>query len=147
MSTLEVIRGLHEEIEAYQRGMVAELNRTPEHILLRTEQSMRVKHYMDRIAANSARLKELYADKDALRGELDSLSGDGPNVYSLFYERLREAKENYRKYPRTVPPPDKVLQFAPAPDFTGAESFGRFLDLTELHEQYINLLVSFEVFC
>jgi len=108
---------------------------------LRTDSSLRAKHYLDRIERSGKRLKTLYKDEDGVKAaELDEMGGVGPNVYSAFYEKLKAIKENYRKFPRMVPNPDDITQFEPDVEFTGPESWGRYLDLTEFHIQYVNML-------
>jgi splicing factor 3A subunit 3 len=141
MTTIELIRGAHEEIEVLQRGVVREMNRTPHTAKLRVAQSQRVKHYLDRIGELAAQLKVLYADERGdKKREWEEISGEGPNLYSAFYDQLRELKENYRRFPRNVPSTDALLEYEPHVQFTGEESFGRYLDMHTLHEAYVNLL-------
>ncbi|EEF48955.1 splicing factor 3a, putative [Ricinus communis] len=91
---------------------------------------------------------EIYEDKDNSRkDEIAALGGQtatGTNVFSAFYDRLKEIREYHRRHPAARGVVDAnedheaSLKEEPAVDFTGEEAFGKYLDMHELYNQYIN---------
>lgn len=92
----------------------------------------------------------MYEDKEGERkAEIAALSG--PNEFSEFYSRLKTIKEFHKKHPDeiSVPLSTEFEQMAKAyqqsdalnllVEFTDEESFGRYLDLHECYDKYINL--------
>lgn len=73
----------------------------------------------------------------------------GANEFSEFYHRLKEIKEHHRKYPHeTVDVLELEIGASANPEeeeanleakFTGEEAFGKYLDLHEQHEMFLNL--------
>lgn len=76
----------------------------------------------------------------------------GPNEFSEFYTRLKSIKEFYRKHPNEISVPMSVefeelakMRENPSEDsmnlveFTDEEGYGKYLDLQECFEKYINL--------
>lgn len=102
---------------------------------------------MNRIEEQSRRLLEVYQDADGLREkEVQSIAtGD---QFEEFYKQLDEIKNFHKRYPNE---PVENLERAykrregeaPSMDignmFTGEEGFGQYLDLTTIHEDYLNL--------
>jgi splicing factor 3A subunit 3 len=96
-------------------------------------------------------LKELYEDKDGQRKEeVQSLSG--PNEFVEFYNRLKSIKEFYRKHPNEVSVPmslefeeytkmreSNAEEYMNLVEFSDEEGYGKYLDLHELYEKFINL--------
>ena len=91
-------------------------------------------------------LRELYEDKDGSRkAEIQALSG--PNEFTEFYERLKQIKEFYKKHPNEISVPLSVEfeNLATQEDlnslveFTDEEGMGKFLDLHECYDKYINI--------
>ena len=95
-------------------------------------------------------MADLYEDKDGERkGEIAALSG--PNEFTEFYSRLKSIKEFHKKHPDEISIPlstefetmAKNYQQSDAlnllVEFTDEESFGRYLDLHECYDKYINL--------
>lgn len=98
----------------------------------------------------TSQLAELYEDKEGERKvEIAALSG--PNEFSEFYSRLKGIKEFHKKHPDeiSIPLSTEFEQMAKAyqqsdalnllVEFTDEESFGRYLDLHECYDKYINL--------
>ncbi|KAJ0235244.1 Splicing factor SF3a60 [Hirschfeldia incana] len=90
---------------------------------------------------------ETYEDKDgAWDDEFAALGGEtgtGINVYTAFYDRLKEIREYHRKYPSgpLVDPSadyEALLKVKPVISFSGEEGAGRYLDLHDMYNQYIN---------
>jgi splicing factor 3A subunit 3 len=107
---------------------------------------------MEQIAKQSQRLLNLYDDTDGNRDrEIRSIStGD---TMESFQKELASIKDFHRRYPgervdnlekayKKRTPEDQAMTVARMEAlFTGEEGFGRFFDLTMLHEQYLNLPV------
>jgi splicing factor 3A subunit 3 len=141
---LELARSTHEDIERFQQAILEELDYQPKNFKENVLQSNKVKMYLDNISQSVDKLIEIYEDKDGLRKEeINALSGTGPNLYSIFYERLREVKEYHRKFPNLpMEHPDEHIyidDYTALPPFTGEEGFGKCLDLNYLYEIFINL--------
>jgi splicing factor 3A subunit 3 len=96
-------------------------------------------------------LKDLYEDKDGQRKEeIQSLSG--PNEFTEFYNRLKSIREFYRKHPGEVSVPMSLEfeeytkmresnneDFINLVEFKDEEGYGKYLDLHEHYEKYLNL--------
>lgn len=74
----------------------------------------------------------------------------GPNEFSEFYSRLKNIKDFYRRHPNEISIPlsaefEEFLKARDNPneanlvDFTDEEGYGRFLDLNQCFDKYINL--------
>ncbi len=117
----------------------------------------RVRAMLDRHSECTRSLVELYADKDGQRKEeVDALSG--PNEFQEFYARLKQIKDFHRRHPgESVSVPMSVEfedlrkvregasnshnndEATAMVEFTDEEGYGRYLDLHECYEKYINL--------
>ncbi|KAJ4954013.1 hypothetical protein NE237_030845 [Protea cynaroides] len=144
---LEVTRSGHEEIERMERLIVKDLQREPASNRERLFQSHRVRNMIDSIMSTTEKLIEIYDDKDnARKDEIAALGGQtasGTNVFSAFYDRLKEIREYHRRHPsaRVVDAGEEheeLLKQEPHVEFSGEESFGRYLDLHELYNEYVN---------
>ncbi|CAK9318189.1 unnamed protein product [Citrullus colocynthis] len=143
---LEVTRASHEEVERLERLIVKELQNEPASGKDRLLQSHRVRNMIDTIMSTTDKLVEIYEDKDSARkDEIAALGGQttsGTNVFSAFYDRLKEIREYHRRHPAArvvdVNEDDGLLKEEPQIEFSGEEAFGRYLDLHELYNQYIN---------
>lgn len=106
--------------------------------------------FLTRIQEQSKRLLEIYKDVEGLRlKEVQSLSTGDP--FEEFYKQLEEVKDFHRRYPnepvenleraykRRRPEEGETISLEIDNMFSGEESNGRFLDLTSLHEDYLNL--------
>ncbi|CAA3026300.1 splicing factor SF3a60 homolog [Olea europaea subsp. europaea] len=102
---------------------------------------------MEQITSSTNKLIEIYEDKDGARkDEIAALGGQtatGTNVFSAFYDRLKEIREYHRRHPaaRVLDANDEyeqLLKEEPQIEFSGEEAVGRYLDLHELFNDYIN---------
>ncbi|XP_026485324.1 splicing factor 3A subunit 3 [Vanessa tameamea] len=148
---LEQQRSYHEERERTMDAMVKEIlhKKTGHRETINADH--RLKNLHERYIESTIRLKELYEDKDGLRKEeIAALSG--PNEFQEFYARLKQIKEFHRKHPNEICVPMSVefeelakIRENPAEDyttpveFTDEEGYGKYLDLHECYEKYINL--------
>ncbi|MBA0700747.1 hypothetical protein Goari_020408, partial [Gossypium aridum] len=144
---LEVTRAAHEDVERLERLIVKDLQNDPPTTKDGLYQSHRVRNNIDTIISTTEKLVEIYEDKDnARKDEIAALGGQtatGVNVFSAFYDRLKEIREYHRKHPaaRVVDANEEyedLLKEEPVIEFSGEEAFGRYLDLHELFNQYIN---------
>jgi len=106
--------------------------------------------FLTRIQDQSKRLIDIYNDTEGLRTrEIQSISTGDP--FDEFYKQLNEIKDFHRRYPnepvenleraykRKAPAEGESATMEVDNMFTGEEAFGRFLDLTTLHEEYLNI--------
>lgn len=106
--------------------------------------------FLDRIHDQSKRLLEIYADADGERGkEIQAISTGEP--LEEFYKQLGEIKSFHQKYPNEpvenlerayktrAPGEGEVVTGEIDNMFTGEEEFGKYFDLTIIHELYLNL--------
>ncbi|CAI0412856.1 unnamed protein product [Linum tenue] len=144
---LETTRASHEEVERLERLIVKEFQNDPTSSKDRLLQSHRVRNMIDTIVSTSHKLVDIYEDKDqARKDEIAALGGQtasGTNVFSAFYDRLKEIREYHRRHPaaRVVDVDEQyeaLLKEEPVIEFTGEEAHGKYLDLHELYNQYIN---------
>lgn len=106
--------------------------------------------FLTRLQDQSQRLNDVYVDADGARArELQSLSTGDP--FEDFYKQLAEIKDFHRRYPNEpVENLERAYRIKPSGEgevvvseidnlFSGEEAYGRFLDLTGHHEQFLNL--------
>lgn len=149
-SILEQQRRYHEERERLMDAMVREMLHKKGGQREQINSDHRLRTLLDRFVESTTNLKELYEDKDSLRKEeVGSMSG--PNEFTEFYARLKSIKEFYRRHPDEISVPMSVefeeiakLRENPAEDtnmtdFTDEEGYGKYLDLHECYEKFINL--------
>jgi splicing factor 3A subunit 3 len=153
MSTLlERTRQLHADIERCERGVVKclrerdEISRHKE--LLWNEH--RISHLCQEVGEHSSALRAVYDDTDgSRRGEMSVFSGGGKSEkqFGAFYDRLRDIKDYYRRFPsaelldpQSEEGGEAEIYTKPAePVWSGEEAWGRFLDLHAHHEAWMNL--------
>lgn len=166
---LEEQRFLHEDLERLEQGISDRVAEDPRHVnaplLLdvselvftscdqirdRLNRDHQISGFLNRIQEQSKRLVDIYKDADGLRmREIQSISTGDP--FDEFYKRLNEIKDFHRRYPnepvenleraykRKAPGEGESATMEVDNMFTGEEAYGRFLDLTTLHEDYLNL--------
>ncbi|KAJ8554316.1 hypothetical protein K7X08_024994 [Anisodus acutangulus] len=145
---LEVTRASHEEVERLERLVVKDLQTEPPTNKDRLHQSHRVRNMIVQIIDTTYKLVDIYEDKDGARkDEIAALGGQtatGTNVFSAFYDRLKEIREYHRRHPAarviidTGDEYEQLLKEEPQIEFSGEEGSGRYLDLHELFNEYIN---------
>ncbi|KAG0461244.1 hypothetical protein HPP92_021180 [Vanilla planifolia] len=144
---LEVTRSSHEDVERLERLVVKELQREVTSNRDRLLQNHRVRNMIDAIVGTTHKLVDIYEDKDnARKDEIAALGGQtasGTNVFSAFYDRLKEIREYHRRHPlaRVIDPTEdfeEIVKEEPHVEFSGEEAFGRYLDMHELFNEFIN---------
>ena len=118
-------------------------------IRLRLIRDHEIAQFLNRIQSQSERALNIYKnEKDARTQEIQSI-GTG-DTFADFYSHLDHFKQYHKRYPNgPVESLERAYQrtedrrsgLAEDVDgmFTGEEAFGRFFDLTTLHEEYLNL--------
>ncbi|KAI9731934.1 MAG: hypothetical protein M1834_004385 [Cirrosporium novae-zelandiae] len=147
---LEDQRHIHEDLERLEQGISDRILEDPKNIKDHLSRDHQIASFLDRIQEQSQRLLDIYKDAEGLRAkEIRSVSTGDP--FDEFYRRLEDIKQFHRQYPNE--PVENLerayKQKAPGEGdfvtseiehmFTGEESYGRFLDLTTHHEEYLNL--------
>ncbi|CAG9772370.1 unnamed protein product [Ceutorhynchus assimilis] len=148
---LEQQRRYHEEKERLVDAMVKENLHKKNSYREQINSDQRLKYLLDRYVMSTNKLIDLYDDKDGQRkAEVASLTG--PNEFNEFYSRLKQIKDFYRRHPNEISVPmsvefDELAKARENPteemsnlvEFTDEEGYGKFLDLHECYEKYINL--------
>ena len=166
---IEDQRFLHEDLERLEQGISDRIAEDPRNVsrirsahtdivLLikffqikdRLNRDHQIAGFLTRIQEQSQRLIDIYKDTEGIRSkELQSLATGDP--FDEFYKQLEDVKDFHRRYPnepvenleraykRRHPGEGETLVTETDNMFTGEESNGRFLDLTTLHEDYLNL--------
>ncbi|OAL31285.1 hypothetical protein AYO20_08340 [Fonsecaea nubica] len=147
---LEDQRFLHEDLERLEQAITDRVAEDPKNIKDRLTRDHQIDGFLTRIQEQSRRLLDIYKDAEGLRlQEVQSLSTGEP--FEEFYKQLDEVKDFHRRYPnepvenleraykRRRPEEGEYIPSEVDNMFSGEESNGRFLDLTQLHEDYLNL--------
>ncbi|KAH6664525.1 hypothetical protein B0J14DRAFT_247569 [Halenospora varia] len=147
---LEEQRFLHEDLERLEQAISDRVAEDPRQVRERLNRDHQISGFLDRIQDQSKRLLDIYNDAEGVRSkEIQSISTGEP--LKEFYKQLSDIKTFHQKYPNEpVENLEKAYKKrAPAEGepiisevdnmFTGEESFGKFLDLTTIHELFLNL--------
>lgn len=132
---LERTRLLHQSIEENRTGAVADMLEIPTSAKEKILQDHRIKIRLDSMVSDSATLLDLYDDADGRKVAIDSISGD--QMFSSFYDRLRQIREFHRKYPNDVKIPKEEIKVKVA--FSGDEMGGKHVDLNEHYDRFLQL--------
>ncbi|GAB4814775.1 hypothetical protein N2152v2_001821 [Parachlorella kessleri] len=165
---LEQTRQFHEDVERLERLIVRDFKNEAKSHKEKLMQAHRVRQMLDTIQERTAHLASreemlagslqgslcgyirmcwgyvfatIYQDDDGSRKEeIAALRGD--NVYSNFYDRLKELREYHRRFPNTditeAENDEAVLREEPQVPFSGEEGLGRYLDLHDHLQAYVN---------
>ncbi|KAI9744194.1 MAG: hypothetical protein M1818_002346 [Claussenomyces sp. TS43310] len=147
---LEEQRFLHEDLERLEQGISDRVVEEPRQVRDRLNRDHQIAGFLDRIQSQSQRLLDIYKDTDGARSkEIQTISTGEP--LSEFYRQLADIKSFHQRYPnepvenleraykKRIPTEGDVVTSEIDNLFTGEEAYGRFLDLTGLHELYVNL--------
>jgi len=164
----EDLRGTLEDLERLEQGVSDRMLEEPKHVRTPLEPLMNVQrrltnsqirnrlvrdheiaNFLSRIQSQSQRALHTYNDEqDARTQEVQTISTGDP--FEEFYKQLGDIKDFHKRYPNEpIQNPERTYRkdldvgssFVGDVDgmFTGEEAFGRFFDLTMLHEEYLNL--------
>ncbi|XP_033635336.1 splicing factor 3A subunit 3-like [Asterias rubens] len=148
---LEQQRRLHEEKERIIEAMVKETLHKKSSNREQINSDHRTKKLLDKHMENTAKLRDIYEDKDGLRKE-EVMALSGPNEFQEFYARLKTIKDFHRKHPNEIAVPlsheyermDEERSKSGEDsqtlvEFTDEEGYGKYLDLHECFDKYVNL--------
>ncbi|KAI9783403.1 MAG: hypothetical protein M1839_003938 [Geoglossum umbratile] len=147
---LEEQRFLHEDLERLEQGVSDRVAEEPKQIRERLIRDHQISGFLTRIQDQSGRLLDIYKDSDGARQrEIQAISTGDP--FEEFYKQLNEIRDFHRRYPnepvenleraykKKAPGEGDPTSLEVDAMYTGEEAYGRFLDLTVLHEDYLNL--------
>lgn len=147
---LEEQRFIHEDLERLEQGISDRVSEEPRQIRERLDRDHQILSFLNQIQDQSKRLLEIYKDADGIRSkEIQSISTGEP--LEEFYKQLGEIKAFHHRYPnepvenlerayrKKTFVEEEIPRYEIDNMFTGEEAFGRFLDLTTIHEMYLNL--------
>jgi splicing factor 3A subunit 3 len=163
---IEEQRFLHEDLERLEQGISDRIAEDPRNVPQsplnpysqltslqikdRLNRDHQIAGFLTRIQEQSQRLLDIYKDAEGIRKqEIQTISTGDP--FDEFYKQLEEIKDFHRRYPnepvenleraykRRYPVEGEVIVSEVDNMFSGEEANGRFLDLTTLHEDYLNL--------
>ncbi|KAJ4377309.1 Pre-mRNA-splicing factor sap61 [Neocucurbitaria cava] len=149
---LEDQRQIHEDLERLEQAIAERLLEDPTHIRDRLARDHDIARFLEQIEAQSRRLLVLYEDADSRRAEemrnltlgdpMESFMKEVAAINDFHRRYPNEPVENLEKAYKKRSPEDQA-QYLAAIDamFTGEEGFGRYFDMTTLHETYLNLPV------
>ncbi|WPG98421.1 Hypothetical protein R9X50_00121100 [Acrodontium crateriforme] len=145
----EDLRLIHEDVERLEQAIAERTLEEPKHIRHRLARDHEISNFLSRIQDQSQRALHIYNDQQEARTqEVQQISTGDP--FEEFYNQLREIKsyhdrnpgervENLERAYKRVDGARPGLNGNVDDMFTGEESYGRFFDLTMLHEEYLNL--------
>eukprot|EP00009_Paramoeba_aestuarina_P002582 CAMPEP_0201512980 /NCGR_PEP_ID=MMETSP0161_2-20130828/5127_1 /ASSEMBLY_ACC=CAM_ASM_000251 /TAXON_ID=180227 /ORGANISM="Neoparamoeba aestuarina, Strain SoJaBio B1-5/56/2" /LENGTH=482 /DNA_ID=CAMNT_0047909023 /DNA_START=80 /DNA_END=1528 /DNA_ORIENTATION=+ len=138
---IERIRSLHEDIERAEHKISDLLLDEPKGHKERLTTQHQIAHLLSFIRERQEELASRYADEDqSKKEETNSIVGEGPALFSAFYDRLKETRDYHRKFPDIEITSGDPFQFKDVPSlFSGEESTGRYLDLHQFYDLFINL--------
>lgn len=149
---LEDQRQLHEDLERLEDAAAERLLEDPPHIRDRLARDHDIARFLEQIETQSSRLFTIYQDVDGTKDDqvraltlgdpMESFMKEVASIRDFHSRYPNEPVENLEKAYKKRSPEDHAQSIAVIDAmFTGEEGFGRFFDLTTLHEQYLNLPV------
>lgn len=147
---LEDQRQLHEELERLEQAISDRYLEEPQSARERLRRDHETAYFLNRAHDTAKRLLSTYEDKTAtFDAEVQAISTGDP--YAAFYQQYNEIKNYHQRYPN-IPVENLERSFRIKErgeenpilsdfdsNFTGEEGFGRYFDLTMLHDLYVNL--------
>ncbi|MEW5300908.1 MAG: hypothetical protein WDW36_003801 [Sanguina aurantia] len=119
---IEQTRALHEDVERLERLIVKDFKQDTKTHREKLQQSQRVRKRMDQMQESAKKLLCVYEDEDKQRREeIEALGGRFPST------DFTEAEND-----------DEALKEEPHVEFTGEEGYGRYLDLHQLFQLFVN---------
>ncbi|CAA7034050.1 unnamed protein product [Microthlaspi erraticum] len=135
---LEQFRSKHEEIANLEQLIIEDLKTEETCPMRQLLQGHRLQSMANSIILKSKKLVETYEKIVSIKDVAAQISSS-ISVSSAFSLCLAELLEYHRKHPcAPLLDNEAVLKEDPVIAFTGEECFGRYLDLHDLHNQYIN---------
>ena len=164
MLVLEEQRYIHEDLERLEQGIADRIRDEPRHVSISNSLQIRpltvqirdrlnrdheISQLLDQIQVQSGTLLDIYKDENGVRAQEIQQIGTG-DPFAEFYKQLKDVREHHERYPHEQAENSeqryKVRKSdgEPMPSivdslFSGEEAYGRFFDLNECHEAYLNL--------
>lgn len=167
---LDEQRQVHEELERLEDAIAEHLledlphvRNSPSHFYVypsnrlqqirgRLARDHDIARFLEQLETQSSRLLAIYEDVDGKKDEelrnlthgdpMESFMKEIGNIKTFHARYPNEPVENLEKAYKKRSPEDYAQSIAVIDSmFTGEEGFGRFFDLTTLHEQYLNLSI------
>ncbi|KAF2422175.1 putative splicing factor 3a subunit 3 [Tothia fuscella] len=146
---IEEQRVLHEDIERLEGAVAERLREDPKNVRDQLSRDHEISNFLTRIQEQSKTLLAIYEDATgSLASEIQTISTGDP--FSEFHKQMDEIKDFHRRYPnepvenlerayrkRQGEGETHMMQIDSM--FSGEEGYGRYFDLTTLHEEYLNL--------
>jgi splicing factor 3A subunit 3 len=147
---LEEQRNLHEDIERLEQAIADRYVDEPKQDRYRLNRDHEMAQLLDNLHSQTTALLEIYETRSEERTkEIQDLSlGDS---FANFQKQVSELKEYHKRYPNQAAENLEIAYRKPAAGegdripliinglFTGEEFYGRYFDMYDLHEQYLNL--------
>jgi len=151
-SLLEQQRRQHEERERLVDALTKENLLAKKTNREQINSDHRSKILLDHFITATEAVKEVYEDKDGLRKE-EVAALSGPNEFAEFYSRLKTIKDFHKKHPNEISVPmstefDELAKVRESDandesqnlaDFSDEEGYGRYLDMNECYDKFVNL--------
>ncbi|KAG1663564.1 hypothetical protein FOA52_013184 [Chlamydomonas sp. UWO 241] len=140
---LEQTRALHEDLERMERIIVKDFKQEVKTYVDKLQQNHRVRKRLGSMQEAASKLLRIYEDDDGSRKEdIAGLAQTEGGSFTAFYDRLKEVKDYYRRFPTDevteAENDEHLLKEEPRLEFSGDEGLGRFLDLHEHYQAFIN---------
>lgn len=149
---VEDLRSAHEDVERLEAAIAERVMDEPKHIRNQLARDHEIANFTARIAEQSKRALHIYNDqKEQWTQEIQSMNTGG-DPFEEFYNQLNGIKDFHKRNPNE--PVENLERAYKKPEnggppggfagdvtsmFTGEEHFGRYFDLTMLHEEFLNL--------
>jgi splicing factor 3A subunit 3 len=150
-SIFEQLRSSHEMAEVLEASIGVELDRRPVGQKDKIGQQHIISRRVDGIIQANEELSALYSDADnLLKDEIENMVAPRTATTSIesFYSALNTKIAHHERFPSVLAPAaptaESIITNVDDIHFTGAEVWGRYVDLTELHAVYTNLMRSQE---
>jgi splicing factor 3A subunit 3 len=149
---VEDLRSAHEDVERLEAAIAERVMDEPKHIRNKLAREHEIANFTARIADQSQRALHIYKNqKEQWTQEIQSMNA-GSDPFEEFYKQLGNVKDFHKRNPNE--PVENLERAYKKPEsggppggfagdingmFTGEEQFGRYFDLTMLHEEYLNV--------
>jgi splicing factor 3A subunit 3 len=147
---LEEQRYLHEDIERLEQAIADRYVDEPKQDRHRLNRDHEMAQLLDNLHNQSKALLDIYETRtDSVTQEIQDLSLGDP--FATFQKQVADIKEYHKRYPNQPAENLEIAYRRPAAGegdrmpliinglFTGEEFYGRYFDMYDLHEQYLNL--------
>ena len=143
-SILEYVRTLHADMERCELEIQTEILTPATHPRQAIVQQQFIASKLAEVQEKSKALLDLYTSSE----EISALRREGAaKAVNSFYGRLTEVREYHKRHPLKEVPIECALQHSDpkkSPPFSGEESWGRCVDLVEMHRTYVDLVGVFD---